>query len=235
MKFKIGDIVAVVSKPTMPWLIGYLGTIHKIYKGENGTSKYGLMIEGKNNKYSKDGAYWFCECEIESVTHEKAACSAYPKINGYMDTDEAMAKYILNDIYVINSIFEEFNSIRKKQEEKYIMSKLNVATIKNVIFNNPATIVFWMDGTKTVVKAENEEYDPEKGLAMAIAKRALGNEGNYYNIFRKWLSKEENKKTAPSSSSFCDTCSYRNRINSNWPCNTCDLRNKTEVDDDNVL
>jgi hypothetical protein len=60
-------------------------------------------------------------------------------------------------------------------------------TIKNVIFNSPATIVFWMDGTKTVVKAENEPYDPEKGLAMAFAKRVLGNQGNYYNTFRKWL------------------------------------------------
>lgn len=49
--------------------------------------------------------------------------------------------------------------------------------IKKVIFNNPATIVFWADGTKTVVKAKNEDFDPEKGLAMAIAKKALGNKG----------------------------------------------------------
>lgn len=61
-------------------------------------------------------------------------------------------------------------------------------TIKNVIFSNPATIVFWMDGTKTVVKCqEGDIYDPEKGLAMAIAKKALGNQGNYCNVFEKWL------------------------------------------------
>ena len=60
--------------------------------------------------------------------------------------------------------------------------------IKNVIFNDPATIVFWADGEKTVVKcSENDVYDPEKGLAMAIAKRALGNKGKYYNIFKKWI------------------------------------------------
>lgn len=68
--------------------------------------------------------------------------------------------------------------------------------IKKVIFNAPATIVFWDDGTKTVVKCENEEYDPEKGLAMAVAKKALGNQGNYYNQFKKWLpSKEEEGPT----------------------------------------
>lgn len=58
--------------------------------------------------------------------------------------------------------------------------------IKNVIFNAPATIVFWMDGTKTVVKAVNEDFDPEKGLAMAIAKKAFGNNGNYFNKIKKW-------------------------------------------------
>lgn len=62
--------------------------------------------------------------------------------------------------------------------------------IKKVIYNNPATIVIWEDRTKTVVKAEDEDYDPEKGLAMAIAKKAYGNQGNYYNEFKKWLPKE---------------------------------------------
>ena len=57
--------------------------------------------------------------------------------------------------------------------------------IKKVIFNPPATVVFWEDNIKTVVKCQNDEiFDPEKGLAMAISKRALGNKGNYYNIFK---------------------------------------------------
>lgn len=66
--------------------------------------------------------------------------------------------------------------------------------IKNVIFNDPATIVFWSDGSKTVVKAHNEEFDPEKGLAMAICKRIYGNKGNFNNLFKKWLPEEYVKK-----------------------------------------
>lgn len=59
--------------------------------------------------------------------------------------------------------------------------------IKRVLFNNPATIVFWADGDKTVVKCQNgEPYDPEKGLAMAISKKALGNDRAYYNVFAKY-------------------------------------------------
>lgn len=41
-----------------------------------------------------------------------------------------------------------------------------VPKIKRVIFNNPATIILWSDDTKTIVKAENETFDPEKGLAI---------------------------------------------------------------------
>ena len=67
--------------------------------------------------------------------------------------------------------------------------------IKNVIFNDPATIVFWSDGTKTVVKCgENDIYDPEKGLAMAVSKKCLGtnkSHSNYMDEFKKWLPKEE--------------------------------------------
>lgn len=62
--------------------------------------------------------------------------------------------------------------------------------IKKVIFNDPATIVYWMDGTKTVVKSQDEEFDAEKGLAMAISKKALGNAGFYYNTFKDWLPEE---------------------------------------------
>lgn len=62
--------------------------------------------------------------------------------------------------------------------------------IKKVIFNNPATIVLWEDGTKTVVKVhEGDVYDPEKGLAMAISKKALGNKYDYYNTFKHWTKK----------------------------------------------
>ena len=75
--------------------------------------------------------------------------------------------------------------------------------IKKVIFNNPATIVFWSDGKKTVVKcAESEVFDEEKGLAMAISKRVLGNKGDYYNEFKKWLPRIE----VPCGRKNCDEC-----------------------------
>jgi hypothetical protein len=61
-------------------------------------------------------------------------------------------------------------------------------TIKKVIFNPPATVAYWSDCTKTVVKCNvNDIFDPEKGLAMAIAKRCAGNTSAYYAEIRHWV------------------------------------------------
>lgn len=68
-------------------------------------------------------------------------------------------------------------------------------SITKVIFNPPATIVLWNDDTKTVVKTQNGEvFDPEKGLAMAISKKALGNKGNYFEQIKKWTEPYKEEK-----------------------------------------
>ena len=87
--------------------------------------------------------------------------------------------------------------------------------IKNVIFNDPATIVFWADGTKTVVKNCDPCYDPEKGLAMAIAKKHLGNEGRYYNVFKKWLPTDEERNSTTIEASLNDAEVLKLLLNSN--------------------
>ena len=66
--------------------------------------------------------------------------------------------------------------------------------IEKVIFNDPATIVFWKDHTKTVVKVrKGDKFDPEKGLAMAIAKKVLADSNGEYWVreFQKWLPEEK--------------------------------------------
>lgn len=96
--------------------------------------------------------------------------------NEYFDTDMAMSReemmmeaaerYCRNDVAVTEKLFKE---------EKIMRFNSCKPTIKNVIFNNPATIVMWSDGTKTVVKCgENDTFDPEKGVAMCCMKKLLG-------------------------------------------------------------
>lgn len=79
-------------------------------------------------------------------------------------------------------------------EGKKTASAMSTAAIKDVIFAPPATIVYWSDGSKTVVKcSEKDVFDPEKGLAMAIAKRCGGNKGNYYKEIQNWVEKSGKK------------------------------------------
>ena len=73
------------------------------------------------------------------------------------------------------------------------LPKFDKNEIKDVKYNDPATIVFWKDGTKTVVKCQKNKgdaYNPELGLAMCIIKKMCGNKGNYNDVFNKWLPKE---------------------------------------------
>lgn len=100
----------------------------------------------------------------------------------------------------INDVLERENVLARERTESLnarcnystLSTHLNVLnrmiTIKNVIFNDPATIVFWADGTKTVVKCQDgEEFDPEKGITMAFFKKMHGNKGSYFNEIKKWV------------------------------------------------
>lgn len=56
---------------------------------------------------------------------------------------------------------------------------------KKVIFNGPATIVFWKDGTKTVVKcSENDKANPYNGFCAALAKKIFGNNSRVQKIVK---------------------------------------------------
>lgn len=98
-------------------------------------------------------------------------------------------KRMLNDLFGIGG--DNMNTNYSDMYKNGSLFGMNGLRIRNVIFNEPATIVYWDDGDKTVVKCgKGEQFDPEKGLAMAISKKALGNQGNYFNEFKKWLPKE---------------------------------------------
>ena len=63
--------------------------------------------------------------------------------------------------------------------------------IKQVIYNNPATIVFWSDNTKTVAKCVQEAYDKEKGLLICIMKKLYGGT-KLNNLLKFWAQDESN-------------------------------------------
>lgn len=78
-----------------------------------------------------------------------------------------------------------FNSI--KLEERSI--------IKKIILNGPATIFFWSDGTKTVVKCmESDQYDIYAAFCIALTKKLVGSNSKIKTILKKAEIVDQNPK-----------------------------------------
>lgn len=111
-----------------------------------------------------------------------------PKISAKPREDNDFVKYCEHDCCMTKELFDSYNKAKGKSY---------LPEIENVIFSGPATIVMWKDGTKTVVKCqEDDEYSMEVGLTMCIAKKALGNKGNFNDIFKKWIPEESEESNA---------------------------------------
>jgi hypothetical protein len=116
-----------------------------------------------------------------SIVFEPASLKVrFPKIS-----TEAL-NYVISDEKVTKTTMLEWKLIPRK-----------------VIFNGPATVVMWEDGTKTVVKkTEDDTDDREKAVMFAILKKACGSRGNmnrYLKSFKEDKPNEEKKEEAGSS------------------------------------
>lgn len=100
----------------------------------------------------------------------------------YLTTETKMeVRRMFGDI-VLRNVRSMRNYVDNKNVEP------NRPEIDKVIFHDPATIVYWKDGSKTVVKCRViDTYSKETGLALCYMKKILGNKGNYNDIFRKWI------------------------------------------------
>ena len=146
-------------------------------------------------------------------------CDTYYIVNGYdgsakiisntqFETEtetRAMAEELHNDI--VRHMCNVYGIRDPKVEIKLPVINdpeitINLSTgvhITDVIFNDPATIVFWSDGTKTVVKCcENDIFDKEKGLAMAVCKKVTGNDSKaFHKGIKRWIKPGEESKPEP--------------------------------------
>lgn len=112
------------------------------------------------------------------------------------DIEEIVVNYSNADVTDALNLFVE--SLIELQEEIDSLKPIPrpADPIKSVLFN-PAkgtTTVVWNTGDVTVVHCNNEEYDPEKGLAMCFMKRAYENRGCFNEFLRKWVGDENSYK-----------------------------------------
>lgn len=119
------------------------------------SNNFQILIDDKCVKLIVSHNDTFFEVVYVTITYTRISMT-----NSFYGMWPMPTKMALNSIYG-KSIYE-------------LPTNVNLG-IKKVIFNKPATIVLWEDGSKTVVKLnKGEKWDKEKGLAMAIIKKKFG-------------------------------------------------------------
>lgn len=80
-------------------------------------------------------------------------------------------------IYEMLTKWEKTSNMKPMFGGKFTTKMGDEVYIKSVIYNDPAIIVFWSDGTKTTAVAHSgDTFDAEKGLLVATMKKVLGGE-----------------------------------------------------------
>lgn len=109
------------------------------------------------------------------------------KLAGNQDEMFKIYEIIINNRGDTMGLKEMMNKWAKEMNQKTIKAPMfggaffdennELIYIEKVLYNEPATIVFWNDGTKTVSKCgEGDTYNAEMGLALAVMKKLVSNE-----------------------------------------------------------
>lgn len=89
-----------------------------------------------------------------------------------------MGTYTACNLTLNSTLFDSF--------EKFSIEYKTIPKVKKIIYHDPATIVFWEDGTKTVVKRmEDQEFSKYYGFLAALAKKCYGNNSKVQRIIER--------------------------------------------------
>lgn len=195
-KFKVGDLVVEKDDPMS------IKTIY-IYFGDNWVLRVPNYVAVRS-----ECDYVFSTYKDELIAADIAIVLGVYNLEYASPEDITAHDRRAKIYYIVETLNEWFGQLMKKKPEKKHHERTNITynykvkikesamsnLIKKVIFSDPATIIFWEDGTKTVVKTQDgEKYDKEKGFAMAVCKKIFGNERDYYNVFKRWMRKGEER------------------------------------------
>ena len=132
--------------------------------------------------------------EMVTVVDPKDTRDLHPKFLNAMDVYigktfrvEGVAS---DNVYILEDAPFIWNGVWLKHVGEEIDEEID-----KVIFNPPATIILWADGTKTVVKcSEDDDFDEEVGFVTAYAKKKYGDGFNSF-VKRRVKNAERQKQT----------------------------------------
>lgn len=157
--FKVGDRVKINPKKSYNQYTEYaLGKAYAIHDIREGLIGYQTVALLKEEEGDVSGGFIESLEALELVEPDAGICEKEElrkEILSKMNFPHDIANYCENDVLM---------TIKAKN-----FYSLNVSKI---IFNPPATIVFWEDGTKTVAKcAAEDEFNEYYGFLAALGKK----------------------------------------------------------------
>ena len=91
--------------------------------------------------------------------------------------------YLAKPIYKTEKIEKDNEGIKFYFTNDPLSSFKNKIIPKKIIYNGPATIVFWNDGTKTIVKRSEKDTDNKyNAFCAALAKKIYGSNSKITSI-----------------------------------------------------
>ena len=135
--------------------------------------------------------------------------------NGHVIADNAWSNLTVNNAWsnatITNTVHVGYDQTVKLDRDYFFKAHkipgdfvyldaegtLKQVSIKETLFSNPATVVFWNDGTRTTCKAtEVDVYTPESGISMCINKKLYGS-SYMKKVFKTWVPETDFEKGKP--------------------------------------
>ena len=188
--FKVGDRVKINPKKNYTryteYVLDKVYVIHDIFGNPSGYPGNALLKEEEGDI---SGGFIESLEALELVEPDAGICEKEELRKEILSKMKFLPSDVVN--YCENDVLATIKIAEKLAETKSFYS-LNVSKI---IFNPPATIVFWEDGTKTVVKcAAEDEFNEYYGFLAALGKKVYENNSQIKKLIDKKAEWHENKK-----------------------------------------
>lgn len=152
-----------------------ISAINKKLKKSSSTHRYYLVVEASGKITEPNCKNGFFAVDGYVKDNKDIVITSY-EVNHKEESNMKSNDTTVSDVY--NSMTHCQKKVCQFMIAEALKNAIRTFTpdsIKKVIYNDPATIIFWSDGTKTIVKCmEDEDYDPEKGFMAAVTKKVFG-------------------------------------------------------------
>ena len=94
--------------------------------------------------------------------------------------------------YLTSSTYIARNPYYTSIENLSGLLKVDFYTPRKIIFNDPVSVVFWQDGTKTIVRrTKGEKFNKYTAFTAALAKKIFGNNTRVNAIVKNGIDQKE--------------------------------------------